>query len=118
MTSNQPGTIAHAHRILEAARQWHPIKLPMFTLAVCLFAAVAPGLRANPITWAIQMQPVFSLGGTVSGSFTFDATTDTYSNILLTTSIDGPVPACTETVFVAGDANNLGAGETLPGCPG
>jgi hypothetical protein len=62
-------------------------------LFVCLSAALGPGLRANPIMWTIQTQPVFSLGGHVSGSFIFDASTKTYSNILLTTTADGPVPA-------------------------
>lgn len=85
-------------------------------LFVCLCAALGPGLRANSITWTIQTQPVFSLGGHVSGSFDFDASTNAYSNILLTTTADGPVPACMETVYNAGAANNLEAFGTSPSC--
>lgn len=50
-----------------------------------LLAALAvPAASAAPITWSIS--GTFSDGGTVSGSFTFDANTSTYSNIDITTT--------------------------------
>src|SRR5690242_19918035 len=55
--------------------------------------SLAPTLAlANPVTWTLE-DFVFADGGTATGSFVFDADTGptgAFSNINITTSVDGP----------------------------
>ena len=58
-------------------------------LIVCVFALGAPSGKAAPITWNL-VNATFTGGGSASGSFVYDATSDKYSYIhIVTTSITG-----------------------------
>jgi hypothetical protein len=64
---------------------------------VCLFAGTA---SATPVVW--NLTGTGSDGGTLGGSFVYDADTDTYSSIVVTTS-GGSFPVATfGTIFTTG----------------
>jgi len=65
-------------------------RLMGFALAACLVAA-AGSASATPVTWTLQ-NVTFTDGATASGSFVYDADTDTISNVSITTSV-GPLYA-------------------------
>ncbi len=54
----------------------------------------APAIYAGPINWELS-DVTLSDGITVTGSFTFNADTDTYSNVDITTTAAGPFSAYT-----------------------
>ena len=54
-------------------------------LATGLLGLAVTGVNATPVTYVLS-GVTFSDGGTASGSFTFDAATNTYSNINITTT--------------------------------
>lgn len=63
--------------------------------ALCMTVVFSPKATATPVTWYLD-DVTFTGGGTASGQFTFDATTDTYSGISISTS-GGSLPAITYT---------------------
>lgn len=86
-------------------------KLMGFALGACLaLAAVAPA-SAMPLTWTLS-GVVFEDGGTASGSFVYDADTNTYGTISVTTTAGTLFGGATYTlpdpgvnpIYYAGDA--------------
>ena len=60
-------------------------RVTMAAVAVALVTAAPAIALADPVTWRLS-NVTFDDGGTASGSFVFDATTYTYSEINITTS--------------------------------
>lgn len=54
-------------------------------LVMAALLALAPGVRAAPVVWTLA-DVLFDDGGTAAGSFIYDADTDTYSAINISTS--------------------------------
>ena len=77
-------------------------------LIVVLVLTVAPlSARMAPIVWTLS-GVTFSDGGTASGSFTFDANTNTYSAPAITTTA-GSVRGAASYSFAEGSSGLLGA---------
>ncbi len=57
-------------------------------IAILLLAALAGIASATPVTWTLS-GVAFSGGGTASGSFVYDADTNTYSSVNITTTTGG-----------------------------
>jgi len=80
----------------------------MRCLLVCLVALAFSSLAAAaPVTWTVQ--GTFTDGGTVSGTFTYDAATNTYTNVHITTTTGSVRTGATYT-FVCG--------QDVPSCNG
>ena len=66
-------------------------------LALCAVTVAS----AKPVTWVLQ-GVTFSDGGTASGSFVYDADTNTYSSVNITTTTTGTYTGHTYATVVAG----------------
>jgi len=79
-----------------------------FPQAVILFAMFSLPAYAVPVVWSVDGLARAD-GGTVSGSFTYDADTDTYSAINLTTTAGSTLPGQTYAGFdpASSDATGL-----------
>lgn len=76
----------------------------MAVCGACLVALASSPARATPLTWTLQ-NTTFTDGGTASGSFVYDATTNAYSGINISVSAHGTYPA---SVFQFPDLNFSG----------
>ena len=63
----------------------------MRALFAALLIALAGAVQAAPVVWTIDSL-LFDDGGTASGSFTYDADTNTYSHISISTSSGSVLP--------------------------
>lgn len=83
---------------------------------VCLLALIVvsslctPQAQAVPLTW--YAQGTYGDGGTLTGSFVFDADTASYSNIALVTTAGTDLAGYTYTVITNGSALIFGALQT------
>ena len=83
---------------------------------VCLLALFAvsslctPNAQAVPLTW--YAQGAFGDGGALTGSFVYDANTDSYSNIALVTTAGTDLAGYTYGVLTNGGALTLGVLQT------
>jgi hypothetical protein len=69
-------------------------------LMVCLFAfLLAFGVNAQTLTWTLS-GVTFDDGGTGSGSFNYDASTNTYSNVNITTTSGSKQPGASYSVVI------------------
>lgn len=59
-----------------------------FAIALLSLAAITGAAHAVPLTWTIQ-NAQFEDGSLLTGSFDYDATTNTYSNLNVTTETSG-----------------------------
>ncbi|HEY3823239.1 MAG TPA: hypothetical protein VGL82_01720 [Bryobacteraceae bacterium] len=56
----------------------------VFTLIACgMFSPATSILRADIQTWALNTPLIFAGGGSLTGTFQYDASTNTYSNLQL-----------------------------------
>jgi hypothetical protein len=69
--------------------------------ALAALFAWLPGAQASPVLWTLT-DVLFADGGVATGSFVYDAATDTYSNVSITTTDSGLVPNATYTAVVFG----------------
>lgn len=86
-------------------------------LILVAFLAWLPAAGASPIQWTLA-DVLFEDGATASGSFIYDADTDTFSDILVTTTAGAFAPAAVYTSLVVGgpgDAVLTPAGGDLTG---
>ena len=60
----------------------------LFTLVTVVSFGTIPSARAATLTWTLQ-NFLFDDGGTATGSFGFDADTNTFSGINISTSVNG-----------------------------
>jgi hypothetical protein len=67
-------------------------------VALVIFAAGTVGLSATPVLWTLQGVTLTD-GGTASGSFVYDADTNTYSDLNITTTTGSARAGSTYTVF-------------------
>ena len=80
-----------------------PRALPRLILAALL--AWLPAAGASPIQWTLA-DVLFEDGGTASGSFVYDADTDVFSDILVTTTAGAFAPGAVYTSLVVGGAGD------------
>ena len=80
-------------------------------LAICASFLLVPAAQATPIIWYLS-NVTFTGGGMASGSFTYDASTNTYSAINISTT-GGSLPATTYTADSIGLASGLALTEGL-----
>ena len=78
-------------------------------LTLFVAALSAPSVSANPILWNL-VGVTFDDGGTASGSFVYDADTNTYSNISITTTAGSAFGGATYTLI-----NDVADGPTASG---
>ena len=93
------------------ARSRMTMRLVLTALALPLAVSLAPVAHAAALTWTLQ-NVVFDDGGTASGSFVFDADTNTYSAINVTTT-DGSVLGGSVYQFANFEAGTLDADSVL-----
>jgi hypothetical protein len=94
-------------------------------VALAIFAAGTASVSAAPILWTLQ-GVTLSDGGTAFGSFVYDADTNTYSDLDITTTTGSARAGSTYTVvnaFTSNSASGFFAATTLlapfdPGSPG
>ena len=89
-------------------------------IALAVFATGTVSVSAAPILWTLQ-GVTFSDGGTAFGSFVYDADTNTYSNLDITTTTGSVRAGSTYTVFnpfVGNSASGFFAATTFPFDPG
>lgn len=79
--------ISSACSICFSARQRNmriTISVAVFTLAACgMFSPATSVMRADVQTWDLDIPLIFSGGGSLTGTFQYDASTNTYSNLQL-----------------------------------
>lgn len=83
----------------------------MKTIAHTLCAAVASALLASaghaaPLFWTLE-DALLDDGGTATGRFTYDADTNTFSGISITTTAGTTLPGGIFSVFLEGDSETL-----------
>ena len=83
------------------------MRLARLSLCVLGMLLVAAAANAQPVTWYIQ-GVTFSDGGTASGSFNYDAATNSYSQVHITTT-PGSVRA-------TGATYGFVCGQDVPAC--
>jgi hypothetical protein len=62
--------------------------------AICIGLLISPVIAAAPIVWTVQ-NTVFDDGGTLTGSFVYDADTYSFYNVDLVTSVGPEFPGVT-----------------------
>jgi hypothetical protein len=62
--------------------------------AICIGLLISPVIAAAPIVWTVQ-NAVFDDGGTLTGSFVYDADTESFYNVDLVTSVGPKFPGVT-----------------------
>lgn len=82
-------------------------------LAALALTGCAVSAQAAPILWTLS-DVLFMDGGTASGSFVYDATTDTYSNIAITTTDSLLVTNATYTAGLFGTDTDVALVPTAP----
>lgn len=90
---------------------------PRFLSRLLVSLALAGGLGASaqaaPILWTLS-DVLFMDGGTASGSFVYDATTESYSNIAITTTDSSLVTNATYTAGLFGTATDVALVPSAP----
>ncbi len=75
-------------------------------LGIAALTTLAGAASAGPVTWTLS-GVTFAQGGTASGSFAYDADTDTYSSINISTTTDSQATGTTGYDTVLGFSNHI-----------
>jgi hypothetical protein len=82
-------------------------RLPKVLLLMPVLCFLPVFASATPLLWTLDAGITLTGGGTVSGSFVYDAATNTYSNVNITTTA-GTLPGATYRFVAPGPQNVFG----------